>query len=99
MRVIGLKGGCLGIMILGYSSLAHGMSFSGPMFANNVTVTGPVTMSSMTVSTFTVSSDLDVSGCAMGIPERFIQLQSSWTTLNSATASSTFTAVGNMTVS
>ncbi len=75
------------------------MSLTGPITASTVTVSGDVTVSSMTISTLTVTSQLNTMGTAEGIKGLVLQTKSSSTAVQFSTTNTTFTAVPGLSVS
>src|SRR5579871_3840545 len=69
---------------------AAGMTISGTIVASTVTVSGNVTVSSMTVSTMTISNSLMVTGAALNIPGRVVQIEFSSTTAGSEASTTTW---------
>jgi hypothetical protein len=70
------------------------MTVSGPITASSLIVTGSVTMSSVTVSSITVA-DLNVLGSATGLG-RIVQMQFSSTTVETDVSTTTFQPVPDM---
>jgi hypothetical protein len=75
-------------------SLHGAMTVTGPVTASSVTVIGNVTISSVTVSSLTISNLLNVTGTYSGIPGRVVQMKSTST----ATGTSVFGTTNYMPV-
>ncbi len=79
-----------------FSKITYAMTFNGPITANDVTVTGNITISSMTISSITVSNLLNIQGETRNLGGLILQTKFSSTTVQFDTTNTSTTAITGM---